>query len=392
MNARQRCSALVSKTKRLVEFFTYWLFDSTVLIGARKQRNSDVRLVAVVFTKLMGDYFIWLPYGLALNKHLRSQGLQIVFVCNEQWQELARHHYPDVRLVPIEGKRFTKALTYRARILRDLRGLHVEQVLNPCYPRDCLIEDAIVRALGNSATGFDATFNDRPWIDRAVSRRLYDSLLPPLPAVHQALRHRAYLDATGVEGSVVAPLSINAAEAMRKPACNYFIVSPGASHAMKTWPADRFMEIAHKVLQERPSWRCLLIGSPAEQLWIDQMQVLLGPRASSVAGRLTLLQLVDQIRGSRLVIGNDSAASHIAAACGTPSLVACPGAEFGRCQPYDQDHNAAAAIPVTVIHPMDCFGCGWNCRYHVPRGKPAPCVDRITTESVWKQLSAMLPP
>jgi ADP-heptose:LPS heptosyltransferase len=392
MNVRQRYRALVSKAKRLVEFCAYWLFDSTVLVGARKQPESNVHSVAVVFTKLMGDYFIWLPYGLALAKHLGSQGFHVVFVCNSQWRELAQHHYTDVAFVPIDRKRFTNTLAYRARTLRELRALSVHRVLNPCYPRDCLLEDAIVRALGSAATGFDAVFQDRPWPDRLISRRLYGHLLPPLPDVHQAVRHTAFLDAVGVGGPVAAPLSPNTRSAIGESSCSYFVVSPGASHAMKIWPVERFVEITRKILQARPGWHCLLIGALAEQAWIDQMQETLGSRASSVAGRLTLLQLVERIRGAQLVIGNDSAAAHIAAACGVPSLVVCHGAEFGRCQPYDPAHNAVAAIPVTVIHPMDCFGCNWNCQYHVPRGKPAPCVDRITTESVWTQLSAMLPP
>lgn len=392
MNVRQRYRALVSKAKRLVEFCAFWLFDNTVLVGARKQPESKVHSVAVVFTELMGDYFIWLPYGLALVKHLQSRGWHVVLVCNMQWQELARHHHTDVMLVPIDRKRFTRTLKYRARMLRELRALSVHQVLNPCHPRDCLFEDAIVRGLGGPATGFDAVFKDRPWIDRAVSRLLYDYLLPPLPAVHQAVQHTAFLDAMGVGGPVAAPLSHNTKAAIRAPLHNYFMVSPGASQTMKTWPVERFIEIARKVLQARSGWHCLLIGAPAEQAWIDRMQEALGPRASSVAGRLTLLQLVERIRGAHLVIGNDSAAAHIAAACGVPSLVVCHGAEFGRYQPYDPAHNAVAAIPVTVVHPMDCFGCNWNCRYQVPHGKPAPCVDRITTESVWTQLSAMLPP
>lgn len=392
MNVRQHCRTLVSRTKRLVEFCAFWLFDNTVLVGVRKQPEPNARSIAVVFTELMGDYFIWLPYGLVLIKHLRSQGFRVVFVCNAQWQELAQHHCAEVALVPIDRKRFTNTPAYRARTLRKLRTMSVHQVLNPCYPRDCLMGDAIVRAFASTATGFDVAFKDRPWIDRAVSRRLYGDLLPPLPDMHQAIRHTAFLDAMGAGGPVVAPLSPSMKPALGEPSRNYFVISPGASHTMKTWPVERFVEIARKVLQERPGWHCLLIGAPAEQAWVDRMQEALGSRASSVAGRLTLLQLVERIHGAQLVIGNDSAAAHIAAACGVPSLVVCHGAEFGRCQPYDPAHNAVVAIPVTVVHPMDCFGCNWNCRFHVPHGKPAPCVDRITTESVWAQLSAMLPP
>lgn len=307
-------------------------------------------------------------------------------------QELAQHHYTDVTLVQIGREKFTTVSSYRAQTLRKLRSLHVQQVLNPSYPRDWLLEDAIVRGLGSTATGFDATFEDRTWLDCAISRRLYDRLLPPLPNEHQAIRHMAFLDAIGVTVPVVTPLAQDAGAVVGTSPTAYFVVSPGASHAMKTWPVDRFVEIARKVLQVRPGWHCLLVGAPSEQAWINRMRDALGPRANSVAGRLTLPQLVERIRGAQLVIGNDSAAAHIAAACGTPSLVVCHGAEYGRCQPYNPSHNAVSAVPVTVIHPMDCFGCNWNCRYHVPRGKPAPCIDLITVESVWAQLALMLPP
>jgi hypothetical protein len=44
----------------------------------------------------------------------------------------------------------------------------------------------------------------------------------------------------------------------------------------------------------------------------------------------------------------------------------------------------ASPLPVAVTHKMECFGCNWSCVYRVPKGRPMPCVERVSVESVWR--------
>ena len=196
--------------KRSIEWLFYWIFDSAILASQRPMPNANI--TAIVHIKLLGDYALWWPYALDLVQFLQNKKQDVVLVINKAFLPLVASHFPDCRIIGIDCRGFTRNLLMRARSLRELRQLSVGCVYHTAYPRDALIEDASVRALAAPAWGFDVVFTDRPWFDRAVSRRLYSELLPPMPAVHQTARYQALHLAIGVpgfDGAATGDFSVN---------------------------------------------------------------------------------------------------------------------------------------------------------------------------------------
>lgn len=377
------------KFKRSIEWVAFGLFDTVVLLRHKPQPNET--LSVIVHVELLGDYVLWWPYAQALVKYLRNQGKQVVLVLNTAVLPVATRHFPECAVLGIDrASGFVRDLKVRAAKLRKLRGLGASTIYLDSHPRDALIGDAVVRALAAPAWGFNATFADRPWFDQMSSRRLYTHLLPAMEGAHQHRRHHAFIQSAGVPDDYLKMLCYFA-EGLEAPTIKpYFVIAPGASRSKRRWPVNHFVAVAQRVLTRHPDWRCMVVGIREEQALGEAMVRALGERVDNLAGKTDLLSLVRWIAHARLLLGNDSAAVHLAAACGVNSVVIVGGGHFGRCFPYDTSETCVRPLPCTVSEPMDCFGCDWLCRYRVEKHQPFPCIATIPVELVWNKIEPLL--
>ena len=374
------------KAKRLVEFAAYMVFDTWVL-SRRRHVPARPDTVALVCLELLGDYVVWRPFGQACVRELQQRGQHVVLICNKASQGLAARDFPGITCVAVEFRPFLRSPSTRTAMLRKLRSLGVGRTLLPVYPRVGFgFVDSVVRALGAPAWSFDGAFPDRSWLDMLAARRWYARLLPATAHAHQCVHHRQFLQALGLP----AP-ETTTGDARQAGARPYLLVVPGSSVAMKCWPAERFAAAALHVLEQRPGWDCVIAGTAAEAPVAEQVAAAVGPRARSVAGRTSLAQLQDLVAGASLLLGNDSAAVHLAASRGVPAVAVVGGGTPGLCLPYDAEAcRHIAVLPRVAVAPMPCFGCWWICRYRVPAGAPAPCIAGIPVEAVTRQLDQAL--
>lgn len=283
-----------------------------------------------------------------------------------------------------------RALETRSAFLQRLRRVNAGAIYHDSHPRDALIGDAAVRALAAPAWGFDATFADRSWLDRTISRRLYIHLLPIMEGTHQHRRHHAFIQAVGVPDNYLKTPS-HFAEGFEAPTTKpYFVIAPGSSQNKRRWPVEHFITIARQLLTKHPHWHCVVVGIHEERALGEAMAQSLGERVDNLAGKTNLLNLIRWIAHAQMLVGNDSAAVHLAAACGIASVVIVGGGHYGRCFPYDTSEAYIRRLPLTVSESMNCFGCDWNCRYHIGRHYPFPCIAAIPTERVWSATESLL--
>jgi heptosyltransferase-3 len=95
-------------------------------------------------------------------------------------------------------------------------------------------------------------------------------------------------------------------------------VHPGSGSPRKNWPAERWREVIARL----PAPVLLIRGEAEAERWNA-----LGPNLSSgaanpeIAANLPLEALIAKLAQCRLFLGHDSGISHLAAACGVPSLL-----------------------------------------------------------------------
>lgn len=151
----------------------------------------------------------------------------------------------------------------------------------------------------------------------------------------------------------------------------YVCIHPGAQLPSRRWPAERFAAVARAI--EASGHAIVVTGVEAERLLAQR--VLGGLRRPEAAVDLTasttLWQFGAVLEGARLVVCNDSGASHVAAALRTPSVVVSCGSDPARWAPLDGElHRVLAHLPA-------CRPCGYR---HCPTAHE--CATAITAEEV----------
>ncbi|MBV8468082.1 MAG: putative lipopolysaccharide heptosyltransferase III [Burkholderiales bacterium] len=138
----------------------------------------------------------------------------------------------------------------------------------------------------------------------------------------------------------------------------YILVHPGSRWAYKTWTAEKVAGLIAQLMEE--GHRIVVSGSPdgAERALADAILAALPQRDQvvDVVGRLSLRELGELIRQSRMLIGVDSVPMHMAAALNTP-VVALFGPsgqiEWG---PWGGTHRIIRlGLP---CQPCELKGCG----------------------------------
>ena len=90
----------------------------------------------------------------------------------------------------------------------------------------------------------------------------------------------------------------------------------GASHSIKVWPIDRFIEIARRL--RRLNARVVLVGASDLQASADQLAHAVGDGVLNLVGPMRLQETAAVLSRCDLFLGNDSGPMHLAAAVGIP--------------------------------------------------------------------------
>jgi ADP-heptose:LPS heptosyltransferase len=118
----------------------------------------------------------------------------------------------------------------------------------------------------------------------------------------------------------------------------FFILIPGSSprHPAKRWPATRYGELARRLF-EATGILPVIIGRAGEEVLASEIRAVC-PVAVDLVGRTELTSLVDLADAAAFAIGNDTGATHIAAAGGHPVVVLFSNAsDPSRCAPRGRE-------------------------------------------------------
>ena len=148
--------------------------------------------------------------------------------------------------------------------------------------------------------------------------------------------------------------------------------------------------------------RIVVSGGPAQEERAYVREVLSGAAApvADLCGRLRFAQLADLLRRAALFVGPDTATTHLAAACATPSVALFgptdprlwgPLPRRGLEQPYEKVAASQARGNVTLLQEpsLACVPCQEEgCDRH--RESRAECLDRMSATRVIEAARARL--
>jgi ADP-heptose:LPS heptosyltransferase len=159
----------------------------------------------------------------------------------------------------------------------------------------------------------------------------------------------------------------------------YACIHPGARMPSRRWPAQRFAQVADRLAGQ--GLEIVLTGTAAERGLVDSVEQAMHMPALNLAGKTGLGAFAALVSRAALVVCNDSGASHVAAACGTPSVVICCGSDPMRWAPLDHERHRVLA------HAIFCRPCMHE---RCPIGHP--CALNISADMVMQQAEELLEP
>jgi len=329
--------------------------------------------VAVAQTSFLGDVVLTTPLVAALRAVLRPARLSVV-VRPEAVPLLA--HDPCIDEVIVDDKRGEdRGLGGALRMARKLRGRHIDVAVAPHRS----LRTALVLAAAN--IGLRVGFRE------SRGALLYHVRVPRDRSRHDVERNLGLLSAFGVRPGgylrppYLAPGRVADDEAARllrglglddgRP---LYAICPGSVWHTKRWSAEGFGTVA-RALGATERAAVVLLGGPADAAVGERVERHAGGAARNLVGKTDLATFVALAGRMRVVIANDSAPMHIAAARGVPVV-----AVFCATTP-SQGYGPYAVAAEVVGADLECRPCGRHGGRSCPR-RTEDCRRLVTAQQV----------
>lgn len=157
-------------------------------------------------------------------------------------------------------------------------------------------------------------------------------------------------------------------------------IAPGSVGPAKRWFADRYAEVVKKLAGEK-KMRVVLVGAPHDRPNCDEVTCLSGVTTVNLAGETSLPELYFLFQKSRLFLGNDSGAGHLAAASGIPVIVLAGAGDPDEIAPWTETKTV-------LLKKIFCSPCYRPACRRVDH--PLECLDLISTDEVWRAVESRL--
>jgi heptosyltransferase-2 len=317
------------------------------------------RHVVVVQTGFLGDVVLTTPLVSAVRRVLAPRRLSVVV--RPEARGLVENH-PSVDAVIVDDKRGRdRGARGLARVARRLRAAGVDLAVSP---HKSLRTAVLLAAAGVPyRIGFGGT--PGAWLYHARVRRD--------PRLHDAERNLALVSVFGADPRehaapprLVAGPAAEARASDLLAACGLddgrplYGICPGSAWPTKRWRPEGFGAVARRLATRRAA--AVLILGEAGDGSAAAVEREAGGSAVNLAGRTDLATFVALTGRLRLVVANDSAPMHIAAACGVPVV-----AVFCATSPA-QGYGPYGGRAEVVEADLGCRPCARHGGAYCPRG------------------------
>jgi heptosyltransferase-2 len=319
--------------------------------------------IAIIQTAFPGDVIISTP----IFESLKSAGHYVVAVIRPQAEPLVRYNEYVDTIITYDKNAGLGAFLKTASELRK---------------QNCDTALIVQKHLRSALLAVYAGIGRRIGYEIAYGRSLYTDTVPFDRSVHAVNRAMALCQGLSPIGGFRPKIFIDEKsgetavrflESNRLNPDDFIVFAPGSIWATKRWP---YYADLVKLIWAQTGCDIALLGSAEDKRLCETIVISSKQAAINLAGQTDLLLSAAIIEKARLVIANDSAPTHIAAALGTP-VVAIFGPTVTRFgfAPYSRN---SAVIENTGLYCRPCSPHGPN---RCPE-KHFRCMLEISPETV----------
>ena len=349
----------------------------------RRRNYFDVIIIRV---DALGDYVIWMDALRAYKE--KFSGKKVLLICADLIEPLAKLDDFYSEVMPFNRNKVKSDFGYSWNFISNLSSLESEFLYFPVLQRNRIGD--MFSWLIKAKTKIAAISNNKGTVLTSLYDKIYTKLI-----------EMPYNDSEiiGIENFTRGCISQDYRYSLLKQNLRYdsnivpngekyIVIAISASIIEKIWPMRHFA----KVINSLPKgYRIYITGAGClDSELYDQLYDLISNKeyVVNMINRTSVLDLFLLISKSCLVIGNDSAAVHIAAANHVPSVCLLHGAHFGRFLPYPDSLPYKDYHPHSIYHMMDCYGCGYNCSKGSE--KTFKCLEKVSPEEVIPEVLKVL--
>lgn len=297
---------------------------------------------------------------------------------------------PEIHEV-VEAEKFGGSLWHKVaeyfRFARRLRRAHYDLAIDLRTGDRGAIFSFLTRAPMRAGC---VRSGDRAWQNLLFTRLIEKMTSAPLPAHPGADQSLRVLRALGI-ATEDSPPRLHAARGDRvrvmallaecgiTASQRFVTVNPCSRWKYKEWGYGKWGELADG-LWAKYRLATLIVGAPEDMAAAGGIAKAREDHVFSVAGRTSLAELSALLSLSSLHLGVDSAASHIAAAVGTPTITLF-GPGNWRGWTIDEPLHRVVALAMSC-QPCDKMGCDNS-------GK-SECLDNLPVEAVMQSVEEIL--
>jgi heptosyltransferase-1 len=293
----------------------------------------------------LGDIVMALPALSALRRCFPQA--RLTWLVRPEFAPLIEEHPHLDEIVLFDRRRFAQAWRSPAAarslltLVSELRGRRFDAVLD----LQGLFRTGLLSWLSGSPHRFGPHWREMAYL-------FYTTSIPPrrewIHVVDYYLKLVGAMGAADLHAEFVLPEK----PAARATACellsrhsidpgHYAIIIPGSAQSSKCWPAERFAALVDHLASEH-GLTVAATGSRAERPTIEEIRNLSKHPVVNLASQTSLPELVEVLRGARLVVSNDTGPGHIAAALGRPLVMLFSWSNPLRVGPYGRPECVVA--------------------------------------------------
>ncbi|MBR4085142.1 MAG: glycosyltransferase family 9 protein [Lachnospiraceae bacterium] len=379
------------------------VFNSLIRWLVNKKRvnviDENYKVILIVFQQIFGDSII-ISDSLHAYKDLFSEkeGYEIVFLARPSVLAFMKEtlSLPDeIKYESLDFKKYLEDYKYYRKCNERFEG-KIDTLIVPgtslsaeIFSTSCNAKRKIglIRSLKVKGSFITKLFSQIAYTEKVKTDK-DDMMLQ---------RHRQLLNYLG-NNSYKARLPELIKKEKEIKDIQYCVLCPGASKMEKCWPTERFSEVIDFII-EHYNMNVHLCGG-TEEIQYERLiyaQVKYPERIISHIGKTTFSEWSSIVQHADLVIGNDSATMHLAAASRRKAI--CIAGVYDKYQffPYKVDElDEIDRLPNTIIKEMHCEWCrtkGYDagfgnseCTKRIKENKCALCIEAITVDEVKAQI------
>lgn len=361
--------------------------------------------VVVVFCSLIGDYVLWLSTKESYKSTYK--GKKTLLICSDVVKDLAQLSESFTDVVSFNPKKIVDSPSYHYKMMSYFSGIESEVLISPAYthqfaadlicamirsPQKICYDSKRITTIKSGLQSFLWRYS-RKVIDKYFDGFFNRFITYPIDKPFSEIGAIEYFTQTVIDASFQYRLS-DISFLISKYICPikepYVFISVSSSRAIKDWPNERVA----RVLSLIPSSYALVLAGRGDGD-IEKANFLINRDNEehvvyNFINKTTILEMMGLIAHSTFVMGNDTAAVHIAAAARVPSICYTHGACFGQFVPYPDYIPEKMYHPRCVYYKMDCFGCNYNCIMDFDINKPLYCLSQVSEDMVESQITQLL--